>query len=156
MKMARPLRSLAVVAALALATAACGSLDSTGGSSAGTSGGSGTATVKIGYITPLTGPLAAFGEGDQYVVDQMTSYFKSNPIQAGGQSYGVEIILKDSQSDPKRAGEVAVDDLVGRRGRRPDREAAGIEGHRGGERRPATRGVAAGAAARERRHHRAP
>ena len=29
------------------------------------------------------------------------------PDQAGGTSYGVEILLKDSQSDPKRAGEVA-------------------------------------------------
>ncbi len=64
-------------------------------------------TIKIGYVTPLTGALAAFGEGDQYVVDQMTAFFEDHPIQAGGTSYGVEILLKDSQSDPKRAGEVA-------------------------------------------------
>ena len=37
----------------------------------------------------------------------MTAYFKDNPIQAGGKSYGVDIIMKDSQSDPKRAGELA-------------------------------------------------
>jgi branched-chain amino acid transport system substrate-binding protein len=58
-------------------------------------------------VTPLTGPLAAFGEGDQWVVDQMTAYFKEHPISAGGTTYSVEILLKDSQSDPKRAGEVA-------------------------------------------------
>ena len=99
-------RSVRVVAALAVAsllTAACGSLDNAG--SSGSGGGSNT--IKVGYVTPLTGPLAAFGEGDQYVVDQMTAYFKEHPVQAGGKSYSVSILLKDSQSDPKRAGEVA-------------------------------------------------
>jgi branched-chain amino acid transport system substrate-binding protein len=107
MTMARTVRAAAMVAATALLATACGSsLDS--GAATSSSGGSDTsATVKIGYVAPLTGALAAFGEGDQYVVDQMTSYFKDHPIQAGGKSYGVQILLKDSQSDPKRAGEVA-------------------------------------------------
>jgi len=107
MTMARTVRVAAMVAATALLATACGSsLDS--GAATSSSGGSGTsATVKIGYVAPITGALAAFGEGDQYVVDQMTAYFKDHPIQAGGKSYGVQILLKDSQSDPKRAGEVA-------------------------------------------------
>ena len=107
MTMARTVRVAAMVAATALLATACGSsLDS--GAATSSSGGSGTsATVKIGYVAPITGALAAFGEGDQYVVDQMTAYFKDHPIQAGGKSYGVQILLKVSQSDPKRAGEVA-------------------------------------------------
>ncbi|MFV0462000.1 MAG: ABC transporter substrate-binding protein [Nostocoides sp.] len=90
--------------ALALATASCSSssLDDSGS-------GSSSDTITVGYVTPLTGPLAAFGEGDQYVVDQMTAYFKDHPITAGGQPLQVNILLKDSQSDPKRAGEVAAD-----------------------------------------------
>jgi branched-chain amino acid transport system substrate-binding protein len=93
------------VTSMSISLAACGgSLDKP--ENAGS--GDGT-TVKVGYISPLTGPLAAFGEGDQYVVDEMTAYFKDNPIEAGGKSYTVEILLKDSQSDPKRAGEVAAD-----------------------------------------------
>jgi branched-chain amino acid transport system substrate-binding protein len=105
MKVSRTARLLAAVAASALLATACSSsLD--GGSTPSASGGE-TATVKIGYVAPITGALAAFGEGDQYVVDQMTAYFKDNPIKAGDTSYGVEILLKDSQSDPKRAGEVA-------------------------------------------------
>ncbi len=105
MTVARNARLLAAVAASALLATACGSSLDNGGSS---SSGSGTGgTVKIGYVAPITGALAAFGEGDQYVVDQMTAYFKAHPIQAGGKSYSVEILLKDSQSDPKRAGEVA-------------------------------------------------
>lgn len=120
MKMARSMRVFAAVAAVGLLATACGgNLDSSESSSAdggaasaaaSAAAGAGAATdgtVKIGYVAPITGPLAAFGEGDQYVVDQMTSYFAANPIQAGGKSYGVEILLKDSQSDPKRAGEVA-------------------------------------------------
>ena len=108
------------MAAVGLLASACsGSLDepSSGesaavGSDAASSAASAEAaptgdTIKIGYVTPLTGPLAAFGEGDQWVVDQMTAFFAENPIQAGGTSYGVEILLKDSQSDPKRAGELA-------------------------------------------------
>ncbi len=120
MKMARSMRVFAAVAAAGLLATACGgNLDSeeSAASEAGSTAASAAAsedgaaatggTVKIGYVAPITGPLAAFGEGDQYVVDQMTAYFAENPIQAGDQSYAVEILLKDSQSDPKRAGEVA-------------------------------------------------
>ncbi|MEQ1735662.1 MAG: hypothetical protein ABL886_04580, partial [Rhodoglobus sp.] len=27
--------------------------------------------IRIGYVTPQTGPLAAFGEADSFVLDQM-------------------------------------------------------------------------------------
>ena len=119
MTLVRTLRVAAVVAATGLLAAACSSLDSSSSSSspaaADTAAASGPAasgaatggTIKIGYVTPLTGALAAFGEGDQWVVDQMTAYFAEHPIEAGGTSYGVDIIVKDSQSDPKRAGELA-------------------------------------------------
>jgi len=106
MALTKKLGVVAATAAIGLAVTACGSSLDNGGSSSSASGATG-GTVKIGYVAPLTGALAAFGEGDQYVVDQMTAYFKDHPIQAGGKSYGVQILLKDSQSDPKRAGEVA-------------------------------------------------
>ena len=65
-------------------------------------------TVKIGYVSPQTGPLAAFGETDKWVVQQMTLAFKDG-IVIGGKKYAVQIVLKDSQSNPNRAGEVAND-----------------------------------------------
>lgn len=65
-------------------------------------------TLKIGYVSPQTGPLAAFGEADRWVIDQMNTVFK-NGIEVDGTKYAVEIILKDSQSSPNRAGEVAND-----------------------------------------------
>jgi branched-chain amino acid transport system substrate-binding protein len=65
-------------------------------------------TVKIGYVSPQTGPLAPFGEADKWVIDQMKTAFKDG-ITIGGKKHAVQIILKDSQSNPNRAGEVAND-----------------------------------------------
>ena len=67
------------------------------------------APIKIGYVSPQTGPLAAFGEADSFVIDAFLSVAK-----AKGLNY--EIVIKDSQSNPNRAAEVAkqliVDDEV--------------------------------------------
>ena len=65
-------------------------------------------TIKIGYVSPQTGPLAPFGEADKWVIEQMKAAFKDG-LSVGGKKYAVEIILKDSQSNPNRAGEVASD-----------------------------------------------
>ena len=65
-------------------------------------------TVKIGYVSPQTGPLAPFGEADKWVIDQMKIAFKGG-LAIGGKTYDVQIVLKDSQSNPNRAGEVAND-----------------------------------------------
>lgn len=65
-------------------------------------------TVKIGYVSPQTGPLAPFGEADKWVIEQMKTAFKDG-IVIGGKKFAVEILLKDSQSNPNRAGEVAND-----------------------------------------------
>lgn len=64
--------------------------------------------VKIGYVSPQTGPLAPFGEADKWVIEQMKLAFKDG-ITIAGKKYEVQIILKDSQSNPNRAGEVAND-----------------------------------------------
>ena len=63
-------------------------------------------TIKIGMVTPETGPIAAFGEPTQWVVDGVKKVL-SDGITVGGQKYNVEIITKDSQSNPNRASEVA-------------------------------------------------
>ena len=65
-------------------------------------------TVKIGYVSPQTGPLAPFGEADKWVIEQMKTAFKDG-IVIGGRKHAVQIVLKDSQSNPNRAGEVAND-----------------------------------------------
>jgi branched-chain amino acid transport system substrate-binding protein len=65
-------------------------------------------TLKIGYVSPQTGPLAPFGEADRWVIDQVKTAFKDG-ITVGGKKYDVQVVLKDSQSNPNRAGEVASD-----------------------------------------------
>jgi len=122
MRMARSVQAIAVAAATGLVLTACGgSLDSESSSEAASAPAASAAasaeadggaaapggTIKVGFVSPLTGPLAGFGEPDQWIVDSMGAWFADNPIEAGGQSYNVEIVLKDSQSDAKRAGEVA-------------------------------------------------
>ncbi|MFM0283024.1 ABC transporter substrate-binding protein [Paraburkholderia sediminicola] len=65
-------------------------------------------TLKIGYVSPQTGPLAPFGEADRFTIQQMQTVLK-NGIVIAGKTYPVSIVVKDSQSNPNRAGEVAND-----------------------------------------------
>jgi branched-chain amino acid transport system substrate-binding protein len=68
----------------------------------------GPRTLKIGYVSPQTGPLAPFGEADRFTIQQMQTALKSG-ITIGGKQYPVSVLVKDSQSNPNRAGEVAND-----------------------------------------------
>ena len=63
-------------------------------------------TIKIGYVTPRTGPLAAFAEADKFVIGQMKT-FLTGGLSISGRKHPVEILVKDSQSKPNRAAEVA-------------------------------------------------
>ena len=65
-------------------------------------------TIKIGFVSPQTGPLAPFGEADKFTIEQMNKLFGGG-IDIGGNKVAVQIIQKDSQSNPNRAGEVAND-----------------------------------------------
>jgi branched-chain amino acid transport system substrate-binding protein len=62
--------------------------------------------IKIGLVTPTTGPLAIFGETDAFVLDEFKKAVASG-IRIGAQTHPVEVIVKDSQSNPSRAAEVA-------------------------------------------------
>ncbi len=65
-------------------------------------------TVKIGYVSPQTGPLAVFAEPDAYTLAQMKRALAGG-LRIGGQNYAVEIVYKDSQSNSNRAAEVTAD-----------------------------------------------
>ena len=69
-------------------------------------------TIRLGYVSPQTGPLAPFGEADSFVVGAMREAFESG-LAAGGRRYPVEIVVKDSQSSPNRAAEVANELILG-------------------------------------------
>ena len=67
--------------------------------------------IKIGFVSPQTGPLAAFGEADSYTIDSIRK-LTANGITVAGKKRMVEIIVKDSQSNVSRASEVANDLIV--------------------------------------------
>ncbi|MEP2978626.1 MAG: ABC transporter substrate-binding protein [Lentilitoribacter sp.] len=65
-------------------------------------------TLKIGHVSPRTGPLAGFAEADDYVLEAIAKTFAAG-LENNGKSWNVEIISKDGQSNPNRAAEVAAD-----------------------------------------------
>lgn len=75
-------------------------------------GGSGTSTLRIGFVSPRTGPAAGFGEPDAHVLSLARKAF-ADGLTIGGKKYGVKIIDKDSQSNPQRASQVASDLING-------------------------------------------
>jgi len=64
--------------------------------------------IRIGYVTPLTGPLAAFGEVDDFILGGVRKAFAGGIVNAGT-SHPIEILVKDSQSNPNRAADVAAE-----------------------------------------------
>ena len=65
-------------------------------------------TLKIGFISPLTGPLGGFGEADPFVLDLVRKK-TAGGVSIGGTTYAIELIGRDTQSDPSRASQLAKD-----------------------------------------------
>jgi branched-chain amino acid transport system substrate-binding protein len=62
--------------------------------------------IKIGQITPETGPIAAFGEPSKWVAQGVEKAL-GDGIMVAGEMHKVQILNRDSQSNPNRASEVA-------------------------------------------------
>ena len=61
------------------------------------------AKIRLGYVSPQSGPLAAFSEADQFIIEGFLG------SEAGS---NFEVIVKDSQSNPNRAAEVAKELII--------------------------------------------
>ena len=59
--------------------------------------------IRLGYVSPQSGPLAGFSDADQFIID---GFLQSE----GGANF--EVIVKDSQSNPNRAAEVAKELII--------------------------------------------
>lgn len=59
-----------------------------------------TANIKIGYVSPQSGPLSAFSQADSYMVSRFLEATKASGLN-------IDVVVKDSQSNPNRAAEVA-------------------------------------------------
>jgi branched-chain amino acid transport system substrate-binding protein len=72
----------------------------------GASGGGGkTSTLKIGYVSPQTGPLASFATGDNYIINKLKPVLNKG-FNAGGKTWNIQVVVKDSQSTTTRATQV--------------------------------------------------
>jgi branched-chain amino acid transport system substrate-binding protein len=109
----RDLFRLAGAGALGLAATplleACGGLGSQlGASSSGSGTGGAAGTITIGFVSPRTGAAAGFGEPDGYVLD-LARKSLGKGLTIGGKTWTVQVVDKDSQSDPQRSAQVAND-----------------------------------------------
>jgi len=68
-------------------------------------------SLKLGYVSPQTGPLAAFAEADKFIISSFLDTVKGG-VKAGSATLPVEVTVKDSQSNPNRAAEVAKELIV--------------------------------------------
>jgi branched-chain amino acid transport system substrate-binding protein len=67
-----------------------------------------SSTIKIGFVSPITGATSGFGEPDPYVLSLARRAFAKG-LKIGGKTYTVQIVNRDSQSAPSHAAQVAND-----------------------------------------------
>ena len=63
-------------------------------------------TIKVGWVSPKTGPISAFAAADDFVLAGIRKAI-GDGVVVNGVKHPVEFIVKDSRSDPNRAAEVA-------------------------------------------------
>lgn len=71
-------------------------------------------TIRIGYISPRTGPFAPFAEADEFIAGQFQKAM-ADGLTVGGKKYRVELLARDDQSNPDRASNLAVE-LINKQG----------------------------------------
>ncbi|MGF1646716.1 MAG: ABC transporter substrate-binding protein [Kineosporiaceae bacterium] len=96
----------AVALAGGSALAACGR----GASEAGVGEvGGDVRPLRIGYATPQTGDLAPYAAADAFVTAAIQAYADEQGLATGAGRAGLSLFVKDTASDPVRAGEVATE-----------------------------------------------
>ena len=65
-----------------------------------------TDVLKVGFISPRTGALAGFGHTDDHILDVARKALAAG-LKIGEKTYQVELLDRDSQSDPSRASQLA-------------------------------------------------
>lgn len=62
--------------------------------------------IRIGYVSPRTGPFAPFAEADDYILDGVRKALASG-LNVGGRTYAVDIVTRDDQSREDQASKHA-------------------------------------------------
>ena len=69
--------------------------------------------IKLGYVVPITGPLAPFAAGAQWSKKHFEDAIGDGVVLGDKKKHPFEVIQKDTQSDPKRAGDITGDLING-------------------------------------------
>lgn len=64
--------------------------------------------IKIGFVNPQTGPLAAFGEPTAFLIEQVRRA-TGGTVDVSGKKLEFQVITRDSQSTGNRAADVTAD-----------------------------------------------
>ncbi len=62
--------------------------------------------IRIGWVSPTTGPIAGFGSADDFVISGLQPILDTG-LDVGGKHYNIRLIRKDNESNPNRSTEVA-------------------------------------------------
>jgi branched-chain amino acid transport system substrate-binding protein len=65
-------------------------------------------TLKVGFVSPRTGALAGFGEADGFILNLNREKFAKG-VTINGKTYSVQILDRDTQSDPARSSQLTKD-----------------------------------------------
>jgi branched-chain amino acid transport system substrate-binding protein len=86
-----------------------------GGNAAKFGGGGAGGTFKLGFTTPLTGPLGGFGEANTFILAGVNELLEDG-LMVGDQSWTVEILERDTESNSdtaaSQAGKLITEDAV--------------------------------------------
>ena len=103
---AGPATTAATTATTAAATSTSASAVATTAASAGGEGGR---QIKVGMVSPQTGPSAAFGVPDGYSIKRWEEATKDGVALGDGKKHSFTFLLRDTQGDAQRAAQVAGD-----------------------------------------------
>jgi branched-chain amino acid transport system substrate-binding protein len=116
---------LSLIAAAAMTMVACGKKDdaqpAADASAGAQAAASDVAVVKIGQVSPMTGPISHLGKDNEYGAKLAIADLNSEGVEIGGKKVKFELVSEDDQGDPKIGTQVAQ--------RLVDAGVAGVVGH---------------------------
>ncbi|SCK24724.1 branched-chain amino acid ABC transporter substrate-binding protein [Vogesella sp. LIG4] len=124
----RNFAKLSLFAAAALTLAACGKQEAASTAPAGASASTAASpaagaveTIKIGQVSPLTGPISHLGKDVEFGAKLAIEDLNAEGVEIGGKKVKFELVSEDDQGDPKIGTQVAQ--------RLIDAGVAGVVGH---------------------------
>ena len=113
---------LSLIAAAVMSLAACGKQEEKAPADASAPAvASGEVIVKIGQVSPMTGPIAHLGKDNEAGAILAIEDLNAQGTEIGGQKIKFELVSEDDQADPKIGTQVAQ--------RLVDAKVVGVVGH---------------------------